>query len=161
MSEPTSAASARKIMIASFSTTAAARQSLDLLRSGEVRMGNVAIVQRMIDGRVEFTETQDWGMGKSAVVGAIAAMLLPGVGFVTGAIVGALAARFVDAGFPDSLIRQLGGGMPSGTSMIVALVNERDLAQAESILENAGGRVLASGLEGDLEAALRRMGGGA
>jgi uncharacterized membrane protein len=150
----------RKIIIASFSTTTGAKQSLDVLKNGGVRLGNVAIVQRQVDGRVDFTETQDWGLGKSAAVGAIGAILLPGIGVITGAIVGAVAAHFIDAGFPDTLIRQLGSGISNGTSMIIALVNEADLEHADTLLVNAGANVLGTGLEPDLASAMGSMGKG-
>jgi uncharacterized membrane protein len=144
----------RKIIIASFSTTTGAKQGLELLKNGGVRLGNVALVQRQVDGRVDFTETQDWGMGKSAAVGALGAILLPGIGLITGVIVGAVAAHFIDAGFPDALVRQLGSGIPNGTSMIIALVNDADIDQADRVLTGAGANVLGSGLEPDLAKAM-------
>lgn len=147
----------RRIIIASFSITTGAKQGLDLLRNAGVRLGNVALVRRQNDGSVEFTETQDWGLGKSAAVGALAAILLPGIGLVTGAIAGAVAAHFIDAGFPDALIRQLGAGIPNGTSMLVALANEADLVIAERELGRAGATILGIGLEPDLSEAMKQM----
>ena len=70
----------RKIMIASFPAPDGAGRALELLKAAPVRLGNVAQIQRNSDGKVEFTESQDWGVGKSALVGAIAGLLLPGVG---------------------------------------------------------------------------------
>jgi uncharacterized membrane protein len=147
----------RRIVITSFSTTTAARQTLDRLKNAGVRLGNVALVQRSVDGQVEFSETQDWGLGKSAAVGALGAILLPGIGLLTGAIVGAAAAYFIDAGFPDALIRQMGSGIPNGTSLMIALVDASDLTHAEKVLADAGGTVLGSGLEADLAKAMEKL----
>ncbi|MGQ0766368.1 MAG: DUF1269 domain-containing protein [Gemmatimonadota bacterium] len=147
----------RRIIIASFSTTTGAKQGLDLLRNSGVRLGNVALIRRQNDGSVEFTETQDWGLGKSAAIGALAAILLPGVGVIAGAIAGAVAAHFIDSGFPDALIRQLGAGIPGGTSMMIALANEDDLDLAERELTRAGATILGVGLEPDLSQAMKQM----
>jgi len=74
-----------------------------------------------------------------------------------GALAGGLAAYFIDAGFPDDLLRQLGSGLEIGTSMLVALVREEDLLHAEQVIVTSGGTVLGSGFEPDLGAALERM----
>ncbi|MGQ0646952.1 MAG: DUF1269 domain-containing protein [Gemmatimonadaceae bacterium] len=146
--------STKKIIVASFSTTDGAGGGLERLKGAGARLGNAAIVQRLIDGRVEYKETQDWGVGKSAAVGAIAAFLLPGIGPIAGALVGGLAAHFIDGGFPDPLLKQLGSGIGVGTSMLVALVEETDTGHAERVLTEAGATILGSGLEANLSAAM-------
>lgn len=157
MTVPPPATPSRKIIIARFGTSAGARLGLDQLKNAGTRLGNGAVVEREADGKVSFSETQDWGMGKSAAVGAVAAMILPGIGVVVGALAGGLAAYFIDAGFPDDLLRQLGSGLEVGTSMLVALVREDDLTHAEQTIVAAGGTVLGSGFEPDLAAAMERM----
>ncbi|MEP7384674.1 MAG: DUF1269 domain-containing protein [Gemmatimonadota bacterium] len=147
----------RKIVIARFGSSGGAKLGLDQLKNAGTRLGNGAVIEREADGKVSFHETQDWGVGKSAAVGALAAMILPGIGVVMGALAGGLAAYFIDAGFPDDLLRQLGSGLDVGTSMLVALVREEDLAHAEQVIVTAGGTVLGSGFEPDLAAALERL----
>jgi len=148
---------ARKIVIARFGTSSGAKLGLDQLKSAGARLGNGAVIEREADGKVTFSETQDWGVGKSAAVGALAAIVLPGIGLVMGAVAGGLAAYFIDAGFPDDLLRQLGSGLEIGTSMVVVLVREDDLAHAEQVIVSAGGTVLGSGFEPDLAAAMDRL----
>ncbi len=150
-------ASIKKVLVASFPLTEGAKGGLERLKGGGARLGNVALIQRLVDGRVEFTETQDWGLGKSAAVGAVAALLLPGIGPIMGAIGGAVAAHFIDAGFPDALLKQMGSGIPVGTSLMVALVDEADTAHAERIVGEAGGTVVGSGLEADLAQAMSQV----
>lgn len=147
----------KKILVASFPLVAGAKGTLDKLRNSGARLGNVALIQRQDDGRVEFTETQDWGLGKSAAVGALAAMLLPGIGLLAGALIGGAAAHFIDAGFPDALLRQMGSGIPTGSSLIVALIEEADTGLGERVVMESGGTLLGSGLEADLARAMGTM----
>lgn len=153
----TPAPETRKILVASYPTADGARAGLDRIKSAGTRLGNVALIQRTVEGRIEFTETQDWGLGKSAAVGALAALLLPGIGLIAGALIGGAAAHFIDAGFPDALLRQMGSGIPNGTSLVVALIEEADLAHAERIVTEHGGSIVGSGLEADLERAMGKM----
>lgn len=134
-----------------------AKAGMDALKNAGARLGNVALVQRAADGRVEFTETQDWGLGKSAAVGALAAMLLPGIGIFAGALIGTAAAHFIDAGFPDALLKQMGSGIPSGTSLLIALTEEADLGLAERVVMESNGTLVGSGLEADLERAMGKL----
>ena len=158
MTDPTAPRGPTKqIIVASFSTTEGARGGLDRLRGAGARLGNAAIVKRLVDGRVEFTETQDWGVGKSALVGALAALVLPGIGPILGAVAGGAAAHFIDAGFPDPLLRQLGIGIGTGTSMLIALVEQADQGHAEQILTDGGATILGSGLEADLGRAMEAI----
>ena len=147
----------RKIVIASFDTPGGAEAALHLLKAAPVSLGNVALVGRNAEGKVEFTETQDWGVGKSALVGAIAGLLLPGVGTITMAAGGALAAYFIDLGFPDPLLKQMGEGLDSHSSMIVALVDDASLTRAGEVISQAGGTLLSTSHETDLAAAMATM----
>jgi uncharacterized membrane protein len=149
----------KKIIVATFQTSESAKGALDRLKNAGVRLGNAAIVKRQIGGQVEFSETKDWGIGKSAAVGALAALVLPGIGLIAGALVGGVAAHFIDAGFPDPLLKQMGTGLDEGTSMLVALVEEADTLQAERVLGEIGATILGSGLEADLSAALGKLRG--
>jgi uncharacterized membrane protein len=159
MTDPTPAIppQTKKIIVASYPSTNGAKLGLDGLKNAGARLGNVALVHRTADGRVEFTETQDWGLGKSAAVGALAAMLLPGIGLIAGALLGGAAAHFIDAGFPDALLKQMGSGIPAGTSLLIALTEESDLAHAERVVADSGGTIIGSGLEADLERAMGKL----
>lgn len=148
---------ARRILISSFTNPGGADAALQLLKAAPVSLGNVAIVTRDENGKVQFNETQDWGMGKSALVGAIAGFLLPGVGTITLAAGGALAAYFIDLGFPDPLLKQMGEGLDSNSSMLVALVDEAGISRASEVIAQAGGTVLGTSHETDLAAAMATM----
>jgi uncharacterized membrane protein len=144
----------RKIVISSFDTPGGAEAALHLLKAAPVTLGNVAVVKRDQNGKVEFNESQDWGVGKSALVGAIAGLLLPGVGTITMAAGGALAAYL---GFPDPLLKQMGEGLDANSSMLVALVDEAGITRAGEVISQAGGTVLGTSHETDLAAAMATM----
>ncbi len=147
----------KKILIARFANEGGAKQGLAQLKNAGARLGNAAVIQRESDGTVSFKETEDWGVGKSAAVGALAALVLPGIGPMMGALVGGLAAYFIDAGFPDALLKQIGSGLDVGASLLVVLVREDDQVLTESVLVAAGGTILGHGLESDLAAVLEKM----
>lgn len=151
--------SSRRIVIATWSGTNGAAAGFERLRGAGVSLGNVAIVKRDGSGKVEFTETDDWGVGKSALIGAIAGLLLPGVGTITLAAAGAAAAYFIDLGFPDALLKQMGDGIAFDSSALVALVAATDVDRATALLTEQLGTVTATGDESDLAAAMARMGG--
>jgi len=136
---------ARHILVANFNTRGGAALAVDQLKTASIKLGNVALVVRDEDGEVEFTETQDWGVGKSALVGAIAGLLLPGVGTITLAAGGALAAYFLDLGFPDTLLKQLGEGLTVNSSMVVAVVDGASTGRATELVAAGGGTVLGTG----------------
>lgn len=150
---------ARRIVIASFTTPTGAENTRDLLKGAAVGLGNVAVVTRKLSGEVAFSETEDWGVGKSALIGAIAGLLLPGVGTITLAAGGAIAAYFIDLGFPDALLRQLGEGLAPDTSMLIALVADADIERATSVIAMSHGSVIGSTTESDLTAAITKMRG--
>ncbi len=144
-----------KILIARFPTHDGAEAAVPRLKAAAVPLGNVAYIHKDDAGEVKFSESHDWGIGKSAAVGAVAALILPGIGPVLGAAAGALAAYFIDAGFPDALLKQTGTGLLSANqSALIALVRADSMAIAERTIGEAGGTVLGSGTETDLARAL-------
>ena len=145
---------ARQILIASFNTKDGAERGSNVLKAAALGLGNVAIITRDGDGKVDFTESEDWGMGKSALVGAVVGLILPGVGSLTLAAGGALAAYFIDLGFPDALLTQMGEGLTTNSSMLVALVNASHASRASELLSQGGGVVMGSTNETDLAAAM-------
>jgi uncharacterized membrane protein len=148
----------RRIVIATWTGTTGAAAAVDALRAAGVSLGNVAVVTRDGNGKVGFTESDDWGVGKSALIGAIAGLILPGVGSITLAAAAGAAAYFIDLGFPDALLTQIGEGIAFDSSTLVALVAESDVGRATSLLQERFGSVIATGDEATLAAAMARMG---
>lgn len=163
MTSPSAAVPDKKIVIARFPSRDGAEAAVPRLKSAGVPLGNVAYIVKNESGEVDFKETQDWGIGKSAAIGAVAALILPGIGLPLGAAAGALAAYFIDAGFPDALLKQAGNGLlANNQSALIALVGAESVQVAERSITEAGGSVLGSGTESDLARALdsvRNVGG--
>ncbi|MEP6832582.1 MAG: DUF1269 domain-containing protein [Gemmatimonas sp.] len=163
MTSPTAPVPENKILIARFPTRDGAEAAVPRLKSAAVPLGNVAYITKDDAGEVKFTESHDWGIGKSAAVGAVAALILPGIGPILGAAAGALAAYFIDAGFPDALLKQAGNGLlTNNQSALVALIGSGSTETAEQTVMQAGGTVLGSGVEADLARVLdgiRNVGG--
>lgn len=145
----------KRILIARFSTEDGAAAAVSRLKHAGVQLGNVAHIEKNAGGEVKFSESQDWGLGKSAAVGAVAALILPGIGVVLGAAAGALAAYFIDAGFPDALLKQAGNGLlTANQSALIALVQADGMPVAERVIGEAGGTILGSGTETELARAM-------
>jgi uncharacterized membrane protein len=149
--------STRHILIASFNSPGGAARGVSLLKSASIGLGNVAVITRDGSGKVEFTESQDWGVGKSAAVGALAGFILPGIGTLTLAAGGALAAYFLDLGFPDPLLKEMGEGLTANSSMLVALVDAASATRAGEVLASGGGVVMGSTQESNLSDAIASM----
>lgn len=150
-------ASTHHILIASFNTHDGAESGVNLLKAASIGLGNVAVITRDSSGKVDFTESQDWGVGKSALVGAIVGLILPGVGTITLAAGGALLAYFLDLGFPDALLKEMGEGLATDSSMLVALVDAGSSTRAGEVLSARGGVVLGSAQESNLSDAIASM----
>lgn len=145
----------KRVLIARFPSQAGAESAVPRLKSAGVSLGNVAYIEKNEAGEVKFSESQDWGLGKSAAVGAVAALILPGIGIILGAVAGAAAAYFIDAGFPDALLKQTGSGLLSANqSALVALVQGDHMTLAEATITQAGGTMIGNGTESDLARAL-------
>src|ERR687893_800525 len=64
------------ILVATFAGDDSATAALDRLKASNVRRGNAAVIRRSPDGTLKITETQDWGMGKAALIGAVSAIVV-------------------------------------------------------------------------------------
>ena len=149
------------ILIATFPTEDGAAAALNRLKASEVKRGNAAVISRGDGGKLHIKETHDWGMGKAALVGAVAAIFVPGIGPVVGAAAGAVAAKLTDFGFPDERLKRLGEGLTPDSSALVLAVDDLHRAEAERVLAAAGGEVVTGGLDADLAEQFERGGGSA
>jgi uncharacterized membrane protein len=137
-------------VVATFPTHDGADFALGRLVTAQIRRGNVAIVRRGDGTRLRITETHDWGLGKSALLGGLVTAILPGVGIAAGALVGGIVGKLRDSGFPDSALKEIGDSLTPNSSALVALVDpaQHDLAQQELI--RAGGKPFSGSLPAEL-----------
>src|SRR4051812_14874960 len=110
-----------QIVVAAFRDEGAADEALEQLRAvqrqGMIKIDDAAVLRRDANDKLHIKEIADMGGGKGAVVGgvtgAVLGILAGPVGWTVGigALVGGLAAKLRDAGFPDARLREIGQGL--------------------------------------------------
>lgn len=130
---------------------------------GSVKLGNMAIVGKTPDGNVVIDETRDLKynprlIGSIAFAGLAAGVLLgalqvvsvpPRVLALAGGAAGVAAGvviTYIDAGFPDKALRQLGAGLAAGTTVLVLLAEPHEAVQVGAQLSQRGGRAISQSL---------------
>jgi uncharacterized membrane protein len=123
-------------------------QILAARREKRVAVPAVASVRKDAEGGVDINEPGDVGAKEGAVAGGLLGGLLGGlfgrralVGAALGAGLGALGAEKHDAGIPNPKLREIGAGLPAGSSALVAIVPESALAGLQSLLGLEGSRM--------------------
>jgi uncharacterized membrane protein len=133
-------------VVATFPTHDGADFALSRLKTAQIKRGNVAILRRGEGAKVHISESHDWGMGKSALLGGLVTALIPGVGILAGAVAGGIVAKLRDGGFPDSALADLGERLTPNSSALVALVEPAQHDLAEQVLKDAGGTSVSGSL---------------
>lgn len=130
-------------------------------RSGLIKIENAAVLRKDTKGKLHIRETHDMGGGKGATIGGVAGAaigVLAGPALVVpaavGALVGGLAAKLRDAGFPDDRLRRVGNGLQPGSSAIVAVVEHRWVEHVKRELAEEGADILAETLGADIASQL-------
>ena len=147
------------ILVAAFTDEDGAAGALNRLKASDIKRGNAAVISRGDGGKLHIKETHDWGMGRAALVGAVAAIFIPGIGPVLGGAAGAAAAKFTDFGFPDEQLKRLGQGLTPDSSALVLAVDDLHRTEAERVLRETGGQVVGGGLDANLADQLERSSG--
>jgi uncharacterized membrane protein len=144
----------------------AAIQALDE-QIGSLKLGNIAILRKGVDGNVTFWETDEqreyrrdstfgivlgWLLGAANTLVGAPLGVAPGV--EAGAAFGTQAAAQRDVGFPDETLRQLGAQLHAGSSALVTLVDPEHSATVVAELEKLGGTIIQSQLPLETVAAL-------
>jgi uncharacterized membrane protein len=125
-----------------------------------IKIQDAAVIRRDAKNKLHIKDVHDMGGGKGAGIGAVlggAIGLLAGpvvlVG-AAGALIGGLAAKMKDGGFPDSRLKQIGEGLLPGTSAIVAVIEHTWVADLEEALAEAGAQVMTESISADIAAQL-------
>jgi uncharacterized membrane protein len=111
-------------------------------RQGAIHVDSFAVISKDQNGRVRVSSTQRRGARTGAIVGAVVGMLGGPVGVAAGAAAGGglgyLTGRTV--GIPRSTINDIKSSLTPGSSAIVAVVQQRWVADLESSLRAAKAR---------------------
>jgi len=124
---------------------------------------NAAVIRKDEKGKIHIKETADISGGKGAAMGAatgaaiglIAGPLLV-VPAAVGALVGGLAAKFIDAGFDDERLKKVGEGLTPGSSAIIAVVEHKWVEQLQKELEEMEADVVTEALSADIHEQLEK-----
>lgn len=153
-----------QLIVFAFQTTGGAyamREALDDLRRDDViELGDAAVVERGMDGKVRIQQATNL-VGAGALGGAVWGALVglvflsPWLGLAVGAAAGALAGRFTDIGIDDAFIREVGQAVQPGQSALFLLIDRWDEPAALAQLAAFDATLLRSGLPADQEAKLR------
>lgn len=147
-----------KLIVASFEDeTIAEKTMFDLKMDKRGRLfefKDLALVNRDEDNKIHIKETADMSGGKGAlyggVIGAIIGLLAgpigAAIGGAAGAVVGGITAKKIDAGIPDERLHEFAAALQPGTSVILAVVEQRWFEVVRTRLEEAGGNVLSETL---------------
>jgi uncharacterized membrane protein len=143
-----------QIIVANFDSKDAAKDALKAVKHKKVQRGDVAILSKNEKGKIKVKETDDWGGGKGAVAGAVVGSFIPVVGTIGGAIIGGVAAKLRDGGFPNDKLKEMAESLEPDHSMYVMLTDSGSVAAVENILEGAGGQLVSHPVGADLASEL-------
>jgi uncharacterized membrane protein len=154
-----------QLIVAAFDDEKAADEALKALKQAKrerlIGIENAAVLRKDAKGKLHIRETADMGGGKGAVIGGVAGAaigLLAGpllvVPAAVGALVGGLAAKLVDAGFPNDRLKELGEGLKPGSSAIIAVVEHRWVDEIRREMEQAGADMMVAELKADIASQL-------
>ena len=123
----------------------AVRALQNLHRSGDIRLEDVAIVERIQDGRTIVLEhaesSQLQGAAGVVVIGAVIGLLTGPVGLLVGGASGAVIGSLVDhadAEGSEDLLRWLGRAVPRGHVATIAVVEETTPVAVDALASERG-----------------------
>ncbi len=132
-----------EIFIAAYDTEGGAAAALKDFkaaeREGAIDLIDGAVVVHTADGKVKYDETADpstrrWTK-RGVIAGGVVGLIFP-PSLIASAIVGAGAGgiwgKVRDKGFADDQLHEVGESLPAGSSAIIAVAEDRVVAQLES-----------------------------
>jgi uncharacterized membrane protein len=154
-----------QLIVAAFQDEKSAQAALRDLkyahRAGLVKIDNAAVLRKDARGKLHIKETHDMGGGKGAAFGGVAgaaigllagpALLVPAA---VGALVGGLAAKLRDSGFPNRRLQLVGEGLQPGSSAIIAVVEHKWVERVKQEMAEEGADIIAESLGADIAAQL-------
>lgn len=150
-----------ELIIAAFQDEKGADAVLKELKQAKreklIGIDNAAVIRKDEKGKIHIKETAQIGGGKGAAMGAatgaaigiIAGPLLI-VPAAVGALVGGLAAKARDTGFPDERLEKVGEGLTPGSSAIIAVVEHKWVEQLQKELEEMQADVVTEAIAADI-----------
>ena len=154
-----------QLIVAAFQDEKSADEALKQLKQAKrdklIGIVDAAVLRKDAKGKLHIKETADMGGGKGAAIGGVAgaaigliagpALLVP---VAVGALIGGLAAKLSDSGFPQQRLKMIGEGMQPGSSAIVAVVEHKWVAEVQGAMAEAGADAVTEAVSADIAAQL-------
>lgn len=148
-----------KVIVATFDAATQAEEVEEKLQQWDrefeqVKLGNIAVIQKNAAGQVSFRETHDIRSEIAGVVGTVTGSvawvvyaIAGSLGSVAGPLVGyettsAVERLLGDMGFPDDALQQIGEELQHGSSALVLLVSPDEEALVVKELQQLGGTLM-------------------
>lgn len=154
-----------QVIVAAFQTLDGASNALAELSQAKkdklIQIQDAAVLIKDLTGKVKIKETQDMRMGKGAAIGAVAggvlSLLAGPLGWMAlgGGLIGGLAAKLADGGFPDAQLKELAESMTLGSSILVAVIDHKWVEAVERELSAQNARFVRESLKAELAQALQ------
>lgn len=149
-----------QVIVAAFKDLDGASNALETLQEAKhdklIGIQDAAVITKDSNGKVKIKETADMRAGKGATIGAVAGgvvgLLAGPVGWAAlgGGVIGGLAAKLRDSGFPDDRLKQLAEGLTPNSSALVAVIDHRWVAEVEQELEREQADFVMQSLSDDI-----------
>ena len=159
-----------QVIVAAFNDEQGAENALRKLKEAKkeklIGIQDAAMLRRDAGGKLHIKETTDMRGGKGAViggvVGAVAGLLAGPLVLATaaGALIGGLAAKLRDSGFPDERLKMLGKALTPGTSALIAVIEHKWVEEYEQALAEYGADVVTEAVKADVAAQLETTASG-
>jgi uncharacterized membrane protein len=149
-----------QVIVAAFKDINGASDALKTLQEAKreslIRIEDAAVITKDANGKVKIKETADMRAGKGATIGAVAGgvvgLLAGPVGWAAlgGGVIGGLAAKMRDGGFPDARLKQLAEGLTPNSSALVAVIDHQWVAEVERQLASQQADLVTQTLSEDI-----------
>ena len=148
----------RMLIVASFKDENIAEKAMLELKMDKrgrlLEFKDAAIVNMDEENKIHIKETGDLSGGRGALyggaigalVGLIAGPIGAVIGGAAGVVVGGITAKKYDAGIPDERLTEIGAALQPGTSVILAVVEQKWFEPVQMRLRETGGEVLSETL---------------
>ena len=131
-----------QVFVAAYDTESGAKDALSAFRAaqreGAIDLVDAAVIVHTAEDKVRFDETADpsgrrWAK-RGAIAGGLVGLIFP-PSIIASALVGggagAIWGKVRDKGFADEDLKAIGESLPPGSSAIIAIAEDRVLAQLE------------------------------
>jgi uncharacterized membrane protein len=156
-----------QLIVAAFQDEKSADEALKMLKQAKreklIGIVDAAVLRKDAKGKLHIKETADMGGGKGAALGGVAGAaigLIAGPALIVpaavGALIGGLAAKARDSGFPQERLKTIGEGLKPGTSAIVAVVEHKWVAEVQKAMQEAGADAVTEALSADIATQLEQ-----